>query len=142
MKRVSLVLLLVSVLDISLGVTVRASDKPATPVLATTASMQAPPVATAGQSIGWDYTDADVAAGGVVRFELQVDGGTWSNVGMTKVAGSTLTYSTPIPALTTGEHTVSVRACNTALCGDASTPLAFVLAVKPAPASNVRVIGG
>lgn len=103
---------------------------------------QQPPVATSTASIGWDYSDADVASGGVIRFELQVDGGTWTDVGMHRIAADATTYSTPVPALQPGQHSVSVRACNTSLCGDATAPLAFVLAVKPATASNVRVIGG
>jgi hypothetical protein len=105
-------------------------------------AQQQPPVATAGAQVAWDYADADIAAGAVVRFEIQVDVGAWSDVGMTKLAGAAATYAAPIPALQTGQHTVSVRACNTNLCGDATSPLAFVLAVKPATAKNLRVIGG
>ena len=100
------------------------------------------PVATSTASIAWDYPDADLSAGGVTRFEVQYDGGTWADAGMAKLAGATATYSTPIGALTPGSHSVAVRACNASLCGDSTSPLAFVLAVKPAQASNLRVIGG
>jgi hypothetical protein len=69
-------------------------------------SAQQPPVATAGARLAWDYADADIAAGAVVRFEMQVDAGAWSDVGMTKLAGAAATYAAPIPALQTGQHTV------------------------------------
>src|SRR4051812_18642473 len=97
------------------------------------AQTPAPPVATASQSFGFDYKDADVITFSVTRYEMQIDGGAvWTSVavpvkandGLTPAGSST--YRVAIPALTTGSHTVSFRACNAQLCGDGSTPFAFV----------------
>lgn len=104
-----------------------------------------PPVATASQSFGFDYKDTDVTAGGVSRFEMQVDGGAFASVAIppkgndSQTPAGSSTYVVPIPALTTGTHTVSFRACNAQLCGDASPSFAFVLAVKPAIVTGVRI---
>lgn len=113
----------------------------------TVIDLQTPPVATPGQAFGVDYPDAAFTAGGVTRFELLIDAGTWTDVGLpTKQndpqtpAGSS-TYRIPIPAVTPGTHTVSVRACNTVLCGS-GTPLAFLFGVQPATVPAVRIIGG
>lgn len=105
-----------------------------------------PPVATALQSFGFDYKDADLSAGGVVRFEQQIDSGAFASIAIPPKANDAQTqpgnstYKTPVPALTTGPHTVSWRACNATMCGD---PLvfAFVLAIKPATVSNGRILG-
>jgi hypothetical protein len=104
-----------------------------------------PPVATASQSFGFDYKDADLSAGGVVRFEMQIDTATFTSVAIppkgndAQTPAGSSTYVVPIPALTTGNHTVSFRACNAQLCGDASPAFSFVLAVKPATPSGTRI---
>ena len=106
-----------------------------------------PPVATASQSFAFDYKDADLTAGAVTRFEMAVDGGTWATIGVPPVGNDALTqpgsktYVVPIPALTTGTHTVAFRACNASICGDSSLPLSFVLAVKPATPTGLRIVG-
>lgn len=105
-----------------------------------------PPVATASQSFGFDYKDTDVTAGGVSRFEMQVDGGAFVSVAIppkandSQTPAGSSTYAVPIPALTTGPHSVSFRACNPQLCGDSSAPFAFVLAVKPAVPTGTRIL--
>lgn len=125
---------------------VQASEKPVT--VTVRMETQDPPVAQAGQSFAWDYADADLSAGAVTRFEIQIDGGTFTSVGMAQTftdpdtPSGAKSYKTPIPALTTGSHTVAVRACNTELCGDATSPVGFVLAVKPATATGVRIVAG
>lgn len=123
------------------AVTHAAPLKPAAPAIVAQ-DPQTPPVATQGQSFAWDYTDAQIAAAAVDRFEVAIDGGIFASIGMaTKIDGQEA-YKWPIPPLTTGPHTFLVRACNTSLCGDASAPLSFVLAVKPSPVPSVRIIGG
>jgi hypothetical protein len=108
---------------------------------------QAPPVATATQAFGFNYADADLATFSVVRFELQIDGGAWTSVAIPAKANDALTpagastYRVPIPALTTGSHTVSFRACNAQLCSDPSAPFSFILAVKPATPTGARILG-
>jgi hypothetical protein len=47
-----------------------------------------------------------------------------------------------LPALTPGNHTVTVKACNTELCGDASTPFAFTFVVKPGVPTALGLIPG
>lgn len=106
-----------------------------------------PPVATASQSFGFDYKDSDFTAGAVVRFEMQIDAGSFTSILIppkqndTSTPAGSSTYKVPIPALTTGTHTVSFRACNAQLCGDASVAFSFVLAVKPAVPTGTRIIG-
>lgn len=112
------------------------------------AMLQNPPVAQAGQSFAWDYADADLSAGAVTRFEIQIDGGSFTSVQMAQAFTDAQTpsgaksYKVAIPALTTGSHTFAVRACNDQLCGDPTPAFGFVLAVKPATASGVRIVGG
>ena len=93
---------------------------------------QPPPTAREGQAFQWDYPDAFVVAGDVSRFEQQLDAGVWTDVFM-MVGDAAETFSTPIPALTPGLHTQLVRACNTALCGGASSPLDFEFVADPIP---------
>ena len=106
-----------------------------------------PPVATASQSFGFDYKDTDLAAFSVVRFEQQIDAGTFATVAIPPKANDALTpagfstYKTPIPALLTGNHSVVFRACSASVCGDPSTPFAFELAVKPPKTTNTRLLG-
>jgi hypothetical protein len=104
-----------------------------------------PPVATATQKFTFDYKTSDFTTFAVLRFELQVDGGAWVSVNVpattddaTTPAGSH-SYDVPIPALVTGNHTWTVRACNAQLCSDPMTPMAFVLAVKPPAPSGLRI---
>ena len=83
----------------------------------------------------------------VNHFELQVDTGTFANIGLPSPVASTVPNNTTFsifadPALATGAHTFTVRACpGTASTGClASAPLAFVLDPAPAPApTNLRV---
>lgn len=100
-----------------------------------------PPLATADQSFAWTYLDSDVALGAVVRFELRLDAEAFADVMMVPYTenGATEEYQAPIPATTTGNHTVEVRACNTSICG-ASTSFAFTLGVVPAIVPSVRIV--
>lgn len=108
---------------------------------------QSPPVATTTQSFGFDYKDADLTTFSVIRFEQQVDTGTWVTVQIPPKANDAQTpagastYKVPIPALTTGTHVVSWRACNAQICGDPSAPFSFILAVKPATPTGGRILG-
>lgn len=111
------------------------------------AQSPAPPVATASQAFGFDYKDADLTTFSVIRFEMQMDAGAFVSVNLPIKASDALTpvgsstYKVPIPALTTGSHVVSFRACNAQLCGDSSAPFTFILAVKPATPTGTRVLG-
>ena len=100
------------------------------------------PILSPGDSIGWDYLDADVATYQVNRFEAQYDAGAWAAVGMVTVASANgvTTYKTT-PTVNNGTHSILVRACNVSGCGTASNPFAFAVLSAPTSApSNLRVI--
>lgn len=103
------------------------------------------PVAVAGDRIAWDYKDADLSNYAVNRFEIQIDSGAWTSVGIptqTTATADGKTYLVPFPALQPGNHTVSVRACNADLCSAGLGPLGFKLAVVPVDGSNLRIVKG
>lgn len=106
-----------------------------------------PPIVTANQFFGFDYKPGDITAFAIVRFEIQVDTGAWTSVAIPPKANDAQTlagydtYKTPIPAMVPADHTVLVRACNAQLCGDASAPFTFTLAVKPPTVAGLRVVG-
>lgn len=106
---------------------------------------QAPPPVIGGQFFGFDYQDADLASAAVVRFEMQIDSGTWTTVGIPSdtlpITGGK-TYKVPVPAITPGNHTVTFRACNVDLCGGAASPFAFKFVIVPALPTNIRIVGG
>ena len=105
------------------------------------------PVAIQGDTVAFDYFTADLATYVVVRFERRLDGGAWEGLGLP--AGQMLpdtqanaeTYVVPLPALPTGDHAVSYRACNVDVCSVAIT-FSFRLAIQPPAVSNVRVVRG
>jgi len=104
-----------------------------------------------GQSFGFDYLTADFTQYSVTRFEMQVDGGAWTDIQVPEIAddANTLpaahTYKVAIPPLATGAHTVSFRACNANPapnnCSAASAPLNFNMVVFTAP-GNTRILSG
>lgn len=104
-------------------------------------------VATRPAVFLWDYPTELLNAGNVNRFELQIDGGTWADVGRTAATDQTgvpagaVLYAASVPALTIGSHVVAVRACNVTECGDISS-LKFVISIKPGPVQNLRIGGG
>lgn len=106
----------------------------------------AQPTITPGMGFGFDYRAEDVTNFSVVRFELQVDGGAWTNVNMPPVvtaAGTLAGHQTrriEPPPLSQGNHTYSVRACNVTVCSTAMAPVAFVVQIVPPPTSNGRLL--
>ena len=109
------------------------------------ASAQAPQ-ATATSKYTWDFSDANLAAAQVTRFEISVDGGPFTTVGLpaafvnAQTGPGMMSYSSPVGALTQGNHTFTVRPCNAQLCGDPQLPFAFVFVVKPVTATNLRIV--
>jgi hypothetical protein len=109
-------------------------------------SAQTPP-ASPGQRFGFDYRTSDLTTFQVARFELQIDGGAWVSVGMPPSApqpdtpADFTTLGVPIPALTPGQHTASLRACNS-VCGEGSVPFTFLMVVEPPAPGQGRIIGG
>jgi len=77
-------------------------------------------------AFAWDYPDEWVAEFSVERFEIRIDGGTPSREEVSIPSVESEGYLAPIPSLSTGEHLVEVRACNSSTCGEWSTPVRFV----------------
>ena len=102
------------------------------------------PVFSPGDSLGWDYADADVATYQVSRFEAQYDSGAWTAVGMTAHASANgVTTFKTTPVVSNGTHQVMIRACNVSGCGNASSPFAFAVLTAPVAApTNLRKISG
>ena len=104
--------------------------------------------ARTGSFFAWDYETAAITQQGIDRFEMQIDGGTWVNVGLnpstadaTTLPGYT-TFRTPIPALTLGPHTVALRACNPQECSNPTTDLPFTFSIRPDTPRNPRLSFG
>lgn len=94
------------------------------------------------EAIGFDYPDADLFAYEVNRFEAQYDAGAWTPIGLVVAfaSGGVTTYKTT-PTQTNGTHSVVIRACNQAGCGQASAPFAFAVLSAPSTApSNLRKV--
>lgn len=109
------------------------------------AAAAAQTVVTGTQKFAFDYKIADVTTYGVVRFEINLDNsGVWTSVGMAAVSDDAQTtalshtYVVPIPALVTGPHSVTFRACNANICGDPMAVVPFTLTVQPAVVFNFR----
>jgi hypothetical protein len=100
--------------------------------------------APAAKTFVWTYATADIDAGEVNRFELQIDDGAWTDVGRMASADQSggseglTVYETPVPALKLGAHTASVRACNPVECSDAVS-MQFVISIKPASVKRVWI---
>ena len=101
------------------------------------------PVATTLDSVAWDYTDAQIASGGVTRFELCLDSQPClsKTVAEAKHASGPNVYAYTLPAMLPGDHTLTIKACNADLCS-APLALSFRFAVTPDPVTGARLIKG
>lgn len=97
---------------------------------------QAQAVAHYGDGIAWNMPDTALVFPEMInRFNICYDATNCSDVPLTSkftdtptAPAGTSSYLTMIPnSLATGNHTVTVKACNAASCGDPTAPLAFVL---------------
>lgn len=116
---------------------------------------QNPPVGTRLDSIRWEHNTADITAAAVNRFELCYDAVTPCSTitpaaaqftptaaqGGAPAAGNTA-YKMLLPALTVGQHQVTVKACNADACGNATAPFVFRFAVVPGTPVGVGLIPG
>ena len=119
------------------------------------AVFQNPPVGTKLDSLRWEHQTVDITAAAVNAFQLCYDAITPCSTitpsaaqftpttaqGGPPAAGNTA-YKMLLPALTVGNHTVTVKACNTDGCGVATAPFAFRFAVIPGTPTGVAVISG
>jgi hypothetical protein len=87
-------------------------------------------------AISFDYLDADFSTYQVTGFQASWDGSaTWVAIGvtsfrdsLTRAGGTSYKF---IPPFTSGQHTVSVRACNAQGCGGGSSPFVFTYGSVP-----------
>ena len=94
-----------------------------------------------GQQFSFDYPTSAVIDFGIRRFELKIDNGNYQDVGLPMgVAGNAelTTFRIPIPAITPGQHTAVIRACNDTGCSGDSNIYTFTMVIIPVP-SNLRV---
>jgi hypothetical protein len=106
---------------------------------------QSAPTLGPNDAISFDYMDADFSGYQVTGFQASWDGGAWAAISPTSFrdAGTTsgATSYKVIPPFTSGQHTVSVRACNAVGCGGTSAPFAFAYQSVPGSApSNLRKV--
>ena len=89
------------------------------------AQAQVPPP-TLGHAFAWNYLDQSVVEFNVVRFEIRVDEGSPASAGMSVLSGESQGYTTPLPVMPIGHHSLEVRACSSTTCGAWSQPLTFI----------------
>ena len=82
---------------------------------------------TLRHAFAWNYPDQSVGEFNVVRFEIRVDEGPPSSAGMSMLSGESQSYTTPLPVMAIGHHSIEVRACSSTTCGTWSQPLAFII---------------
>ena len=97
-----------------------------------------------GTQIGWDQPTTEIA--NVARYEAQIDTGAFTDVGKVLATATPppnmTTYKLTLPALTTGNHALVVRACPAAgACTAASSPFSFTMFILSVP-TGVRSIPG
>ena len=86
----------------------------------------------ASTRLAWDHDGVATD-----RYELVVDNGTPTDLGKPTPTGQT--YDVAFPALTPGQHTLIVRACNIAGCA-ASAPFPVSVVVIPTPPTTLRIV--
>ena len=87
-------------------------------------SILAAQTAIPGQSLAWSFPTASAEL--VTRFEVNYDNTGYVSAGFTAHPTTANQFYATIPALTTGQHSVQIRACNAAGCGpDMTTPFTF-----------------
>lgn len=98
------------------------------------------------QSLGFNYVIADITANSILRFEQKIDTGNYVSINIPPVANDASTpagsntYKTPLPALTVGIHSVTLRACASIGCSADSASFSFKLLVIATP-TGIRIIG-
>jgi hypothetical protein len=83
-----------------------------------------------GAQVAWDHDRVNTT-----RFEAVIDG----NTNNPRDIGLPATNLWPLPALTGGNHSVALRACNTAGCSAWSTALQIQVIVVPGVPTNLRL---
>ncbi len=99
-------------------------------LLAFAAPVAAQVTAGPGAQLAWDHDRVNTT-----RFEAVIDG----NVNNPRDIGLPATNLWPLPALTGGNHSVQLRACNAAGCSGWSTALQIQVIVVPGVPTNLRL---
>lgn len=106
---------------------------------------QTAPIVGPNETVGFDYSDADLTTYAVTRFEAAYDGAPYATVQTTAVVLSDTpagakTYKLTLP-FSSGTHTVVIRACRLEGCGGGSVPFAFAFpVVNPNVPTHVRKV--
>lgn len=85
----------------------------------------------------FDMNSVEFNISGVTRFEMQIDSGLWSSIGLPPaildpIGGiDNTTFEQPLGTLSVGLHTAAVRACNPDFCSVASNIVSFRFARIP-----------
>ncbi len=121
---------------------------------ATVASAQVPAIPGV-DSLRWEHSEANLMAAAVVRFDVCYDTVTPCTAITPTAARFTPTtlqggppatgngaFKILLPALTMGTHEVVIKACNTTVCGPATSAFSFTVTVIPAAPTGLRLIGG
>jgi hypothetical protein len=106
--------------------------------------LQPQPPASANQKFAWDQVALDLAEAQGYTYKYYPDGSTtgvvFQNVTCTGAA-SPFVCTTPIPAFTPGNHTITITAGNVAGESDKSDPFAFAFVVTPGKPTRIRIGG-
>ena len=117
-----------------------AADAPALKLEGTTVEQAGPNSFALGTplTLFWPPVDNE-AATQVSRYEMAIDTGAFAAAGQSIPTRPEYSTQLPQPALTLGDHTLRVRACNVQRCGDAgSITVSIVLPVPSTPLPGVR----
>jgi hypothetical protein len=71
------------------------------------------------------------------RYEVCVDALPCTTIATTNTA---TTYFSPFPAVTPGQHTATVRACNPDICSDPSNQIEFKFVALPNAPSGLTIV--
>jgi hypothetical protein len=118
------------------------------------AAMQTP-VATAVNALRWEQLTTDLTSSAIQRFDVCYDTAPCLSVTVAAAALPNPTteqggppaaghsaFRMALPALTPGNHSVTVKACNSDVCGAASAPLDFRFVVVPGVPRGLGLIPG
>jgi hypothetical protein len=100
-------------------------------LLFSTSAFAQTPIAGPNSRYQFDFNTLNFNETGVTRFELRVDNGNWTSIGIATVIldpntppGETR-YEHPVGVLSIGSHTTEIRACNILVCGNPSNAVTF-----------------
>lgn len=112
-------------------------------LVATAASAQTPPPASAGKSFGWDQAAPSLADANAYVYKFYLNGAAVGVIAAPVVcsgAASPFLCVTLIPAFTPGTHAIQATASNAAGESPKSSPFTFTFIVTPGTPSGFRIL--